>query len=102
MRLQPRRKGKVFPDNSDTISRRFTDVCKFLEIDDLRFHDLRHEAVSRLFEMGLTMPQAAAVSGHQSWQSLQRYTHLRGTGDKLNNWSGWQLIEKRAKASEEA
>lgn len=37
MRLQPRRKGKVFPDNSDTISRRFTDACKFLEIDDLRF-----------------------------------------------------------------
>ena len=102
MRLQPHRTGNVFPYNSDTISRRFTDACKFLEIDDLRFHDLRHEAVSRLFQMGRTIPQAAAVSGHRSWQSLQRYTHLRGTGDKFENWSGWQLLEKRAMASKKA
>ena len=95
MRLLPSRKGKIFPYNSDTISRRFTDACKLLEIDDLRFHDLRHEAISRLFEMGRTIPQAAAVSGHRSWQSLQRYTHMRKTGNKYENWSGWTHLEQR-------
>lgn len=95
MRLQPHRKGKIFPYNSDTVSRRFTFACKFLDIDDLHFHDLRHEAVSRLFEMGKTIPQAAAVSGHRSWQSLQRYTHLRKTGDKYEDWAGWECLEKR-------
>jgi integrase len=55
-------------------------------IEDLHFHDLRHEGVSRLFEMGRTIPQVASVSGHRSWQSLQRYSHLRATGDKWSNW----------------
>ncbi|HQU15454.1 MAG: hypothetical protein B7Z66_07330 [Chromatiales bacterium 21-64-14] len=44
---------------------------------DLRFHDLRHEATSRLFEKGLNPMQAAAVTGHKTLQMLKRYTHLR-------------------------
>ncbi|MGA6995231.1 MAG: hypothetical protein WBZ22_03140 [Pseudolabrys sp.] len=52
---------------------------------DLRFHDLRHEGISRLFEIGRTIPQAAAVSGHRSWTSLKRYTRIRQTGDKYKN-----------------
>ena len=46
-------------------------------IDGLRFHDLRHEAVSRLVEAGLTDQEVAAISGHKSMQMLKRYTHLR-------------------------
>lgn len=46
-------------------------------IADLRFHDLRHEAVSRLVEMGLGDQEVAAISGHKSMQMLRRYTHLR-------------------------
>ncbi len=46
-------------------------------IDDLRFHDLRHEAVSRLIEKGLGDQEVAAISGHKSMQMLRRYTHLR-------------------------
>lgn len=46
-------------------------------IVDLRFHDLRHEAVSRLVELGLGDQEVAAISGHRSMQMLQRYTHLR-------------------------
>lgn len=46
-------------------------------IDGLRFHDLRHEAVSRLVEMGLGDQEVAAISGHKSMQMLRRYTHLR-------------------------
>jgi len=44
---------------------------------DLRFHDLRHEATSRLFEKGLNPMQVAAITGHKTLQMLKRYTHLR-------------------------
>jgi integrase len=44
----------------------------------LHFHDLRHEAISRLAERGsLSMLELAAVSGHKTMQMLKRYTHLR-------------------------
>lgn len=44
---------------------------------DLRFHDLRHEAVSRLVEAGFSDQEVSAISGHKSMQMLKRYTHLR-------------------------
>ena len=44
---------------------------------DLRFHDLRHEAISRFFEMGLSVPEVALISGHRDPRMLFRYTHLR-------------------------
>ena len=47
------------------------------ECHDLRFHDLRHEAVSRLFERGLNLAEVSAISGHRELRMLQRYTHLR-------------------------
>jgi integrase len=43
---------------------------------DLRFHDIRHEAVSRLFERGLNPIEVASISGHRSMQMLARYTHI--------------------------
>ena len=46
-------------------------------IVDLRFHDLRHEAVSRFFEAGLSVPEVALISGHRDPRMLFRYTHLR-------------------------
>lgn len=46
-------------------------------IEDFRFHDLRHEAVSRLFEKGLNVVETATISGHKSLSMLNRYTHLR-------------------------
>lgn len=44
---------------------------------DLHFHDLRHEAVSRLFERGLNIAEVSTISGHKELRMLQRYTHLR-------------------------
>ncbi len=76
----------IFPASADAMSAAFTRACKILGIDDLHFHDLRHDGVSRLFEMGWTIPHVAGVSGHRSWQSLKRYTHLRQTGDKYMDW----------------
>ena len=85
-RKSPEQKGRIWPYNGDSIGRRFTDACTLLGIEDLHFHDLRHEGISRLFEMGSTIPQVAAVSGHRSWSSLKRYTHLHQTGDKYVDW----------------
>jgi integrase len=48
-----------------------------LDGEDLRFHDLRHEAISRLFEVGLTMPEVASQSGHRDARMLLRYGHAR-------------------------
>jgi integrase len=72
VRAQPRTDARIFPYTTDAISAAFTRACAFLGIEDLHFHDLRHEGVSRLFEIGRTVPLAASVSGHKSWQSLQR------------------------------
>jgi integrase len=82
----PKKKARIFPYTSNTVSTSFTRACKILEIEDLHFHDLRHEGVSRLFEMGWNIPHVAIVSGHRSWTSLKRYTHIRQTGDKYSNW----------------
>lgn len=91
IQTMPKNRPEIFPYSTDAVSAAFTRACKFLDIIDLHFHDLRHEGVSRLFEMGRTIPQAASVSGHRSWQSLQRYAHLRATGDK---WAGWHWLDK--------
>ncbi len=72
---------EIFPYNADSIGTAWRDACKFLEIEDLHFHDLRHDGVSRLFEMDWDIPRVASVSGHRDWNSLRRYTHLRGRGD---------------------
>ena len=44
-------------------------------VSELRFHDLRHEAVSRFFERGLNVPEVAMISGHRDLRTLFRYTH---------------------------
>ena len=44
---------------------------------DFHFHDLRHEAITRLFERGLNIAEVSAISGHKELRMLQRYTHLR-------------------------
>lgn len=45
---------------------------------DLTFHDLRHEALSRLAERGdLSVIELASISGHKTLQMLKRYTHLQ-------------------------
>lgn len=55
----------------------FGTIKKELGLADLHFHDLRHEAVSRLVEAGLGDQEVSAISGHKSMQMLKRYTHLR-------------------------
>lgn len=82
----PRTGERIFPYKPDSIAFAFRDARDLLQIHDLRFHDLRHEGISRLFEMGLNIPHVATVSGHRSWQNLKRYTHIRQSGDKYEGW----------------
>lgn len=90
--LQKGTEDAIWPYNAESISTSFTEACKFLGIDDLCLHDLRHEGVSRLFELGWTIPQVSSVTGHRSWSSLKRYTHLRQAGDKYENWPWMKAI----------
>ena len=74
-----KRRGRVFSmtKNPKSVSDKFADVTTAAGINDLTFHDLRHEAISRLFERGLQIQEVALVSGHKSWDSLKRYTQLK-------------------------
>jgi integrase len=73
----PRERAEIFPIDERTISTLFTRAVASCEIEDLRFHDLRHDAVSRLFAAGYTIEQVSLVSGHRDWNMLRRYTQLR-------------------------
>lgn len=74
---QPQSGPLIFPYNPETIGALFERACKLLDIKDLHFHDLRHEATSRLFEAGYSIEQVQLFTLHESWQTLKRYTHLR-------------------------
>ena len=52
-------------------------IKKEIGLAELRYHDLRHEAISRLVEAGLSDQEVASISGHMSMTMLKRYTHLR-------------------------
>ena len=70
----PGRTGKRSPYRFEKV---WNEMKKRIKLTDLHFHDLRHEAVSRFVEMGLSDQEVAAISGHKSMQMLKRYTHLR-------------------------
>jgi integrase len=73
---QPRTNSLVFSVSSDALKMCWRRIMAKTDISDLHFHDLRHEAVSRFFEMGLSMPEVALISGHRDPRMLMRYTHL--------------------------
>jgi len=74
---QPRTGPLIFPFKPDSIGASFRRACLRLQIDDLHFHDLRHEGTSRLFEQGYQIQEVAMVTGHKDWKSLKRYTQLK-------------------------
>lgn len=76
---QPREGLRIFPANEKTISTYVTRAVTATGIADLRLHDLRHEAITRLFAAGYRIQEVALVSGHRDWAMLKRYTHVRAT-----------------------
>lgn len=86
--------GKVFDITPESITRAFNRACQRAKIEDLRFHDLRHEAVSRMIDNGLTVIEVAAISGHKTIAMLQRYAHVRSKNSyPLFKWRKQSAIE---------
>lgn len=77
VKRQPGVGQRIFPIMEGTVSTIFPRACRNLGIEDLKFHDLRHEGVSRLFEQGYSIEQVALVSGHRDWKMLARYTQIK-------------------------
>ena len=69
--------GRVFPLTEHAVWQAWEHLRVRAGCADLHFHDLRHEAVSRLFEKGLNLMEVATISGHKELRMLQRYTHLK-------------------------
>ncbi|MHB1735875.1 MAG: tyrosine-type recombinase/integrase, partial [Acidithiobacillus sp.] len=66
-----------------TIGSYWTRHMQILGIEDLHFHDLRHEGCSRLAEDGLSIPDIQRVSLHESWSSLQIYVNRDARSQSL-------------------
>ena len=66
----------VFTISENAFRSSWSRLIKRSGIKDLRFHDLRHEAVSRFFEMGLSVPEVALISGHRDLRMLASYIDL--------------------------
>ncbi|MDB2468538.1 site-specific integrase [Alphaproteobacteria bacterium] len=76
LKTVPQTHEQVFPISATCLRLAWNRARKKAGITDLRFHDLRHEAVSRFFEMGMSVPEVALISGHKDVRQLFRYTHL--------------------------
>lgn len=68
---------RVFATSCNAVRLAWEHLVERAGIAGLHFHDLRHEAVSRLFEKGLGITEVSTISGHKELRMLQRYTHLR-------------------------
>jgi integrase len=77
LRTQGVKRERVFPMTGNAVRLAFEHLRVRAGMSDFHFHDLRHEAISRLFEKGLNIAEASAISGHRELKMLQRYTHLR-------------------------
>lgn len=84
LRAMPRSiDGRVFWwwKAADSFNKTWRRACARAGVENLRFHDLRHEAASRLFEKGVfDSMEVASITGHKSLAMLKRYTHLRAEG----------------------
>lgn len=86
--------GKVWEMKKKSIGRMFKRLTVALNIEDLHFHDLRHEGTSRLFELGLSIPEVQLITGHGDWRSLQRYTKLQAAnvGEKIRKLNRTNIV----------
>ena len=82
MRALPRAMhGDLFPGvTTEAMKRSYMRATRRASIEDLRFHDLRHEATTRLFEKDLNIMAVASITGHKDLGMLRRYTHFEGGG----------------------
>ena len=84
----------LLPLNPKSLGKEFRDACRMLGIDDLRFHDLRHEGCTRLAEQSFTIPEIQKVSLHDSWSSLQRYVSVKARRNTMQLEEVLRLIDE--------
>ncbi|WP_250581429.1 tyrosine-type recombinase/integrase [Neisseria subflava] len=75
-------------------------ACRELKIDDLRFHDLRHEGATRLAEKGLSIPVMQQFTLHGDWESMRRYTNLRARPPVLEMMEALQEADEIIRAEQ--
>ncbi|MCH1515668.1 MAG: site-specific integrase [Alphaproteobacteria bacterium] len=75
LRPVPQTSNLVFPVTDVAFRQAWDRLRSRAGINDLTFHDLRHEAISRMFESGMKIHEVMAVSGHRTASQLFRYTH---------------------------
>lgn len=68
---------RVLPMSANAVRLSWERLKRRAKVEGLHFHDLRHEAISRFFEAGLSVPEVSLISGHRDPRMLLRYTHLR-------------------------
>ena len=71
----PKEDENIIPVTYSAVKSAWQRLRKRAGIEDLRFHDLRHEAVSRFFEKGMTLPEVTMLSGHKTKTQALRYAH---------------------------
>lgn len=71
--------GAVIGTTAEGLKQAFERARSRAKMEHFNFHDLRHEATSRLFERGWNIMEVASVTGHQDLQMLKRYTNLRAS-----------------------
>lgn len=76
--------GRYLPIDAGSVGTYYARACMILGIGELTFHDLRHEAATRLAEDGLTIPQIQQYTLHDSWASLQIYVDISPRGSRLD------------------
>lgn len=72
---QEQSSDRLFEISASGVQQAFRKLVRRLQMHDLRFHDLRHEAISTFFEMGLSVPEVQLMSGHRTLDQLMRYSH---------------------------
>jgi len=77
LRSLPKSDDRLFPITASAVRLAWERLRMRAGLADLRLHDLRHEAISRFFEAGLSSPEVALISGHREPRMLSRYTHLQ-------------------------
>ncbi len=75
--IGPRQRGRPDIPFQPPVGRHRVHTRRSVKIEDLHFHDPRHEGASRLFEAGFPIQHVALVTGHKDWKMLRRYTHLK-------------------------
>ena len=69
--------GEVFPLRETALGGLWRRKMKRTRLENLRLHDLRHEATTRFFELGLHVMEVSTITGHKDLRMLKRYTHIR-------------------------